>query len=379
MTKPDTRSSNTSAKAGALVALTGNHSTQVVIAPDKTTATVTPARAKRAPKSPKYYTFTLKGNLADENIEGTEEAAAFKRDNADIIISYKAYSSHKHWTTFKKRRALEYTPQVNAFASDPNNNDDANTKLMLQKMSTSIQIETFRGYYRTNARANKFILFMTLLSNQGDDAWCWKPKSIVPALASYFDVRKPKDAVLRQAFNSLAYCPRPDKNNKGQALIKSFIPANNHGKSIDIHIFTTSAIFDIPVATLKSTQEEDKWIQQTSTEFFEAMRDAMKTNVFKNVLNNIDEIYTNKIYDPKKGMNLTKFLNKAIVRLSKVEDMEDLLMKEDAETYGKYLYQNRLKEDKYGEKPSAATTNDLSTDLLEDCDMSDEETESTDD
>ena len=104
MTKPDTRSSNTSAKAGALVALTGNHSTQVVITPDKTTATVTPTRAKRAPKSPKYYTFTLKGNLADENIEGTEEAAAFKRDNADIIISYKAYSSHKHWTTFKKCR-----------------------------------------------------------------------------------------------------------------------------------------------------------------------------------------------------------------------------------------------------------------------------------
>jgi hypothetical protein len=72
------------------------------------------------------------------------------------------------------------------------------------------------------------------------------------------------------------------------------------------------------------------------------MRDAMKTNCFKALLYNIDEQYTGKIYDPKKGLNLTKFLTKAIVRISKVEEMEDLLMKEDAETYAKYLYQNCL-------------------------------------
>jgi hypothetical protein len=49
------------------------------------------------------------------------------------------------------------------------------------------------------------------------------------------------------------------------------------------------------------------------------------------LLYNIDEHFTSKIYDPKKGMNLTKFLTKAIVRVSKVEEMEDLLMKEDAD------------------------------------------------
>lgn len=382
---PETRNTSTSAKAGALVALTGNSTSQVIIASDKVTAVVTPktnrTKSKRSQRPPRYFTFILKGGLPDEHIVGKDEAYAFKRDNPDMIIDHKAYSSLVHWDKFKKRRALEYGTRITVPSAANNNDDDADTKLMLQKMSGSIQVETFQGYFRTNGRASKFVLFIHFISNQGDDAWCWKPKLMVPALVAYFEVRPPTDSVMRDAFATLAYGPRPNKENKAKQLCRSFTPPNNNGKTVEIPIFTTYAVFQIPVDTISSTQEETKWIHTYSVDFIEAIRSAMGTNSFKSMLIAMDDRFTDKVFDPKKGANLPKFLAKAIVRVDPIVNMASQVMGEDAVELSSLLYRSRLPAPKYGNpnlndnQDDVQVTNGLNADLeaeVEDDDMSDE-------
>jgi hypothetical protein len=222
---------------------------------------------------------------------------------------------------------------------------------MLQKMSGSRQVEMFQGFYRTNSRASKFILFFKWIGVQGDDYWCWKPKLMVPALTSYFAVRPPQNAVVRQAFTTLEYAPRPDPSDHETGQVVVFSPGS--GRNYDIPIFTTYAIFDIPVASLSSSEEETQWIQHICSAFFEDMRSAMKQKCFKTLLNDLDERFTAKLYDPKKVTNLTKFLDRAIVRVVPIDTMTAHVITSVAGLLTQQLWTSRVPVIKYSTTKSA--------------------------
>lgn len=351
---PDTRKSNTSAKAGALVALTGKTSTDVAIVHDG--GNLAPENrsnpVQKGGKKPKrYFSFQLKDDMADEHIDGKEEAMAFNRDHKDIITKVNSYSNIHYWNKNKERRAMQYKLAVEKIKSSPtavakaNNDDDSDTKLMLQKMSGSREVETFQGYYRTTGRATKFVLFFKWLGVQGDDYWCWKPKLMVPALTSYFDVRPPLDPTLKAAFSTLQYAPRPDPQDREKGQVIVFSPSS--GRNYDIPVFTSYAIFDIPVASLSSPQNEAEWIQGKCTSFFEEMRAAMKAKCFKTLLTQLDDRFTEKLYDPKKITNLVKFLDKAVVRVVPIENIATHVITSVTVILSRLLFAARLPQPKY--------------------------------
>jgi hypothetical protein len=341
MSSNNTRSTLTSANSGALVALGPNK--EIICLPDKAVAKLPHSARKSSPKEKKYFSFELR-NLPDEHIEGKEEADAFRKDYSDIIVKTHAYANLNYWESFKARRKkfFESTPRT---PPPKKSSDDTDTKLMLQKMSGLRQVEMFQGFYRTNSRASKFILFFKWIGIQGDDYWCWKPKLMVPALTSYFDVRHPQDEVIRRAFATLEYAPRPDPNDRETGQVVVFSP--DSGRSYDIPIFTTYAIFDIPVKNLSSFQEEAQWIEHTCSAFFEEMRSAMKEKCFKSLLLELDERFTTKLYDPKKVTNLTKFLDKAVVKVVPIDTMATHVITSVAGLLTQQLWSSRMPVTKY--------------------------------
>ena len=361
----------TSANSGTLVAL--GHNKEILCLSDKTDAKLPHSARKSSPKLKKYFSFELR-NLPDEHIEGKEEADAFRRDYSDIIVKSHAYANLNYWESFKARRKkfFESSPKT---PPTKKSSDDTDTKLMLQKMSGLRQVETFQGFYRTSSRATKFILFFKWIGVQGDDYWCWKPKLMVPALTSYHGVRPPQDEVIRQAFTTLEYAPRPDPNDHATGQVVVFSP-DSGGRSYDIPIFTTYAVFDIPVANLSSFQEETQWIQHTCSAFFEEMRSTMKQRCFKSLLFELDERFSTKLYDPKKVTNLTKFLDKAVVKVVPIDSMAAHVTTSVAELLTEQLWTSRSPVTKYAAVcpplVGAATTSTRANDILE------EETADTD-
>jgi len=341
MSNTTTRSTLTSANSGSLVALGPNK--EIVCIPDKAVNKLPHSARKSSPKEKRYFSFELR-NLPDEHIDGKEEADAFRKDYSDIIVKTHAYANLTYWESFKARRKkfFESSPQT---PPPKTSSDDTDTKLMLQKMSGLRQVEMFQGFYRTNSRASKFILFFKWIGIQGDDYWCWKPKLMVPALTSYFDVRPPQDEVIRQAFTTLEYAPRPDPNDHETGQVIIFSP--DKGRNYDIPIFTTYAVFDIPVMNLSSIQEETQWIQHTCSAFFEEMRGAMKQKCFKSLLFDLDERFATKLYDPKKVTNLTKFLDRAVVKVVPIDTMTAHVVTSVAGLLTQQLWNSRVPVTKY--------------------------------
>jgi hypothetical protein len=310
-------------------------------------------KAKKNKVTYTMFTYTFKNGAAPTHVEGVAAAAAFVRSYGGLIESTRKFSVRTRWIAYKAKLdeiASVPVPVVAPDSTSATAADEASVSRIMERLSATRPVDCFQGWYMTTPDATKMVVVVRLLSVFTGDHWCWRPDAMCDILSNYMEELKPTCSTLKEAFQNLTTAASSDINTRERyPLFKKW--KGRDGTEQETPSLTAYTIVTIPVDTLCSTDEEDKWMEQETGGILDWFKRIMETPVFKMTMFKTKEGYAKSLYNESLKTNLPKFLKNAIQRVNIMGELTDYVIPSAAQTIMSVLMSTRQSTMKYEINP----------------------------
>jgi hypothetical protein len=309
---------------------------------------------RSALKGFKYYYFELKDDR-DETVIGTNKALSFLDDWESIVVQVRKFKTKKLYDSFiavlnlnkESNKVLPATPPTKSQKLSSAEMDSA--KRLAAESEDSSPSNEIVATWKTTSHSTLVVVFIELLTAEGNIPWCWKPLVVIGTLSRWPQFFKVNDEEFGNFLRSLshAFVRDPTSVDPNKKLVTLFNPSPGKTINIDNHILY--GYVNIPVDDLGSTEEEKNWINERMNLLLDQFRTLMELPLFEAALKEktYKKDYIEKIFNPVKGLNLPYFLSTSRNRVEMVGHLTDHVVKTEADIIMSHLYNNRQIEKKY--------------------------------
>jgi hypothetical protein len=352
-----TRQTRNSGNSQALVALPQHAKPDGLVvlqsSPDNTKKR---AKAKGRPKK-NHYAFQLL-NKPDHYVSGKKEADEFKKNFKELIIKVSMFTDkeefERHIVTRKQLTSSGSVGTKNNCAAsglkaaasnkDDKNDQDSDDACLLDD-DEDTATEHFAVAWKTTTTSKMMAFLLRLMQANGKPAWIWKIYMLRMVMKYWVSCNTPSGPVMVEALKNMKYGSFPDENDRNQPKTLPYSPTKD--KHILLPIHTMYTFVTIPYEGFGSSKEEGEWAQVVSRTLAEHFRTAMSSKNFRKTIEAKYEAFGAKLFSPTMSMNLPKYLAQAVVRISKGDSLNKLLITSEAADIMSVLYDNRLSKPKY--------------------------------
>lgn len=307
-------------------------------------------KEKAQPGELKYAAYVL-NNGKVETISRLAEIEEFEEENSYIIVDKERFSSKidmDAWVKSKEKRAASPDSSVQNGQTTrkmtPEERKRLNKALIeIEHKRPSNRVELF---YKTSSKSKAVVVVPRFLDEEGKDMWCVKGEHISVALGAYVGEFKQQFDVVDYALKNLKAGRMRDPSGDGNKVFAKRWTSPTTNKSRDFEVFLCWTHFILP-DTIRTQDQEDEYIENTCREIGASMIEIMKTEFFAKCL----EGATNKeamwraISRP--GIGYLSFLQNAKVLVTKAENLNKHLVRDDATTLVGLLYNHNQSNRKY--------------------------------
>lgn len=305
---------------------------------------------KSQPGELKFAAYLL-NNGKVETIARLAEIEEFEEENSYIIVEKERFSSKidmDAWVTSREKRATSPGSSVKNGQTTrkmtPEERKRLNKALIeIEHKRPSNRVELF---YKTSSKSNAVVVVPRFLDEEGKDMWCIKGEHVGVALNAYVGEFRQQFDIVDYALKHLKSGRMRDPSGDGNKVFTKKWTSPTTNKSRDFEVYLSWTHFLLP-DTIRTQEQEDQFIESTCREIGTTMIEIMKTEFFAKCL----EGATNKenmwraISRP--GIGYLSFLQGAKVIVTKAENLNKHLVREDATTLVGLLYDHNRSAKKY--------------------------------
>jgi hypothetical protein len=307
-----------------------------------------------------YHVFICTGGK--EVVQAGEDATNFRCDWADAILSSRLFPTEDEAKSYV--RTLQPSPPGTPISSIidvdavPRTPLSASSEAKLSEVIASLQDKKpgnrINLLYRTNAASSACVVLIECINMTGKHQWNVKPELLCEPIQVFArEFPEDPDAVPIIADSALAFCFHNikkhvlrDTSAGPDAPLQTKWVSPDKSKEITYDQYIMGTNFTIPVETLASTQEEDKFITDKLQMFGACFKKVLASPLFERLheancpKESIWKSMNGK--GPKTGgFSFLDYVNDATVHVSKCTNLNSYVTKEEADTLMTVLWKGR--------------------------------------
>lgn len=312
------------------------------------------------------YVFILTKGF--EVVSGTEQAAVFRKDWGDFIVTTKTFPSSAAANAYAK--SLVPSPPSTPLRSVVNLETDdfspisATDQAKLSEVIASLQAKKptnrINILFRTNSASHVCVVLVECLNMSGKHQWNVKPELLCEPI-KMFPTEFPDDPaalpviaddVVAQCFYHVQHLVLRDTSAGPDAPLQTKWTSPDKSREITYDQYILATHFDIPVDKLSSTEEEHAFISAKLRLFGASFKSVLSSPLFARLheANCPKESVWKSMngMGPKKGgFSFRGYIADANVQVSKCDNLNQYITKMEADKLMALLWDGRKAGTKY--------------------------------
>jgi hypothetical protein len=352
-------------------------------------ATPTRAVTKPAPANPpgkyKYWVYTLHDGRM-QSFENYNDSMDFQEEYGALITNQETFSTKAQMMAYlsagKNGTGVTIKTEPGVVPDRALLSLSPEEKTRLTKINSMIDAckphDTMKLWWKTNPMTSAAAYILDPLNHMGEGAWYIKrPFDMV--LVNYFKATPTDNPFVNEFFTNIQTAKMRDED-KGPNDAKMSKRVTDTKEFTNYRMWTHTSL---PYGSFKSIEDEDNYVIENLNAAMATLRTAQRTPIFMEVVKGAysERMYEKMMEENKRSSNFPTFIQKFRIKCLKLQNLNKLVVLDDAKTIHLLLLKHGLPTRKYpreelvfentddgddNKKPAAVTPNAAFTD----CDAS---------